>query len=260
MGYNRQFLDEVGSDDSLGRALWATGNVINSNFNEEKKSLAKEIFDKALPHTINSTSPRTKAFTVLGLSQYQSAYPKDRNLYLSMKELTNQLLKMYKNKSSNNWCWFETNLTYCNGILPQAMFESYQHIRDKTYLQVAQESFNFLLKVQMSNDIFEPIGNNGWYKKNGLKAIYDQQSVEASCMVNTALTAFQITQNTHYKTAGQTIFEWYHGKNTQSQKIYDPHTGACYDGITPKGLNLNQGAESTLTYLLARLNLETIIK
>jgi len=260
MGYDRQFLDAVGSDDSLGRALWATGNVINSNFNEEKKLLAKEIFDKALPNTFDSTSPRTKAFTVLGLSQYQIAYPKDHNLYLSMKELTNQLLKMYIKKSSTRWRWFETSLTYCNPILPQAMFLSYVHIRDEIYLQVAKESFNFLLKVQMSNDLFEPIGNNGWYKKNGLKAIYDQQSVEASCMVNTALTAFQITQNTQYKTASQTIFEWYFGKNTQALKIYDPKTGACYDGITPKGLNLNQGAESTVTYLLARLNLETIIK
>ena len=260
MGYDRQFLDLVGSDDSLGRALWATGNVINSNLDKEKKSLGKEIFDKALPHAYKSTSPRTKAFTILGLSQYHSAYPKDNNLSLRMKELANQLLKMYKKKSSVNWRWFETYLTYCNARLAQAMFKSYVHIGDESYLQVAEETFNFLLKVQIKNDIFEPVGNNGWYKKNGLKAIYDQQSVEASCMVDTALTAFQITQNTHYKAAGQSIFEWYLGKNAQGLNIYDPNTGACYDGITPKGLNLNEGAESIVTYLLARLNLETIIK
>jgi len=260
MGYDRQFLDEVGSDDSLGRTLWATGNVINSNLNEEKKLLAKEIFDKALPHASASISPRTKAFTVLGMSQYLSAYPKDRNLSQRMIELTDQLLKIYKKKSSINWRWFETTLTYCNAKLPQAMFESYLHIRDEKYFQVAKDSFNFLLKVQMNNNVFEPIGNNGWYKKDGLKALYDQQSVEASCMIKTALTDFQITQNTLFKTVAQTIFEWYLGKNNQGLKIYDPKTGACYDGITPKGLNLNQGAESTIAYLLARLDLETIIK
>jgi len=260
MGYDRQFLDEVGSDDSLGRALWASGNVINSNFDKEKKLLAKEIFDKALPHVLNSTSPRTKAFTILGLNQYQNANPKDPNLSQRIKELTNQLLKIYKKKSSTNWHWFETKLTYCNAKLPQAMFESYLHIRDETNLQVAKESFNFILKAQMNKNIFEPIGNNGWYKKDGKKPLYDQQSVEASCMVTTALTAFQITQNIQFKTIAQTIFEWYLGTNTNSLNIYDTNTGACYDGLTPKGLNLNQGAESTITYLLARLNLETIIK
>jgi uncharacterized protein YyaL (SSP411 family) len=259
MGYDRQYLDKVGSDDSLGRALWASGNVINSNFDKEKKLLAKEIFDKALPHSLKSTSPRTKAFTILGLNQYQNAYPKDHNLSKMMKELTDQLLKIYKNKSSTNWLWFETKLTYCNARLPQALFESYLNLRDETYLQVAKESFNFILKAQMNNNIFTPIGNNGWYEKDKKKALYDQQSVEASCMVTTALNAFQITQNIHFKTTAQTIFEWYLGKNTHSLNIYDANTGACYDGLTPKGLNLNQGAESTITYLLARLNLETLI-
>lgn len=260
LGYDRQFLDKQGSDDSLGRAIWAFGHVINSNLEQEKKLLAKELFDKALPHALNSTSPRTKAFTILGLSQYQSAHPKNNTLTQKIKELVEQLLKLYNQKASTNWSWFEACLTYCNARLPQALFEAYKHTKDKTTLQVAKNSFNFTLKTQMNNGIFTPIGNNGWYKKGGIKAIYDQQPVEASCMTKTALTAFQITQNTRFKTTAQTIFQWYHGKNTQALKVYDPNTGSCYDGITPQGLNLNQGAESTITYLLARLNLETIIK
>jgi len=259
LGYDRRFLDDVGSDDSMGRALWACGHVINSNLDEEKKLLSKEVFDKALPHALNSTAPRAKAFAVLGLSQYQRAYPKDQALSRRMIELIEQLLKLYEKGSSVDWRWFEAYLTYCNGRLPQALFEAYERIRDEDYLQVAKDSFNFILKVQMSNGMFAPIGNNGWYKKGGLRAIYDQQSVEASCMAETALAAFRATHNSNFRTAARTIFAWFLGKNTQGVRVYNPNTGGCYDGITPEGLNLNQGAEATVTYLLARLDLETIV-
>jgi hypothetical protein len=258
LGYDRQFLDDVGSDDSLGRTLWACGNIINSDLDKEKKYLSKEIFDKALPHALNSKSPRAKAFSVLGLSQYQCAYPKDQALSKSIIMLTEQLLKLYEKSSSVDWHWFEAYLTYCNGRLPQALFEAYKLFRDEDYLKIAKNSFNFILKVQMSKGLFMPIGNNGWYKRGGLRAIYDQQSVEASCMVETALTAFRATHNNHFKTEARTIFSWFLGKNIQGLKVYDPNTGGCYDGITAEGLNLNQGAEATISYILARLNLEAI--
>jgi hypothetical protein len=212
-----------------------------------------------LPHALNSTSPRTKAFAVLGLSQYQRTYPLDQTLSLRMTELIEQLLKLYEQGSSVDWRWFEGYLTYCNGRLPQALFEAYERIRDEYYLQVATDSFNFILKAQMSNGMFASIGNNGWYKKGGLRAMYDQQSVEASCMAETALAAFRATGNSHFRTAARTIFAWFLGKNTHDLSVYNPNTGGCYDGITPKGLNLNQGAEATVTYLLARLDLETIM-
>jgi hypothetical protein len=259
LSYDRRFLDDVGSDDSLGRALWACGSVINSNLDEEKKLLSKEVFDKALPHALNSTSPRAKAFTILGLSQYQRAYPKDQALSERMTELIKQLLKLYEQESSVDWRWFEAQLTYCNGRLPQALFEAYERIRDEYYLQVAKDSLNFILKVQMNNGMFAPIGNKGWYKKGGLRAMYDQQSVEASCMAETALAAFRATRNSHFRTTARTIFAWFLGKNTQGLSVYNLNTGGCYDGITPEGLNLNQGAEATVAYLLARLDLETIV-
>jgi hypothetical protein len=260
LGYDRRFLDDVGSDDCQGRALWACGCVINSGFNEEKKLLSKEVFDKLLPHALNSKWPRAKAFAILGLSQYLNAYPENQTVSRKMIELTNQLLKIYENGNSVDWCWFEPCLTYCNGRLPQALFEAYQHIRDDDYLQVAKDSFNFILKVQISKGVFTPIGNKGWYKKDGQRAIYDQQSVEAACMVETAVAAFRVTRNNDFRTSAQIIFAWYLGKNTQGLRIYNPNTGGCYDGITPEGLNLNQGAEAAVTYLLARLDLESIIE
>ncbi|MFC1487890.1 glycosyltransferase [Thermoproteota archaeon] len=258
LGYDRRFLDDVGSDDSLGRTLWACGYVINSNLDEEKKLLAKEVFDKALPHALTSTSPRTKAFAVLGLSQYQRTFSNDQTLSQRIIELIKQLLKLYTKSSSDEWRWFEAYLTYSNGRLPQALFEAYEHFKNENYLQVAKDSFDFILKVQMRNGIFSPIGNNGWYKKGGLKALYDQQSVEASCMAETALAAFRATHQSNFRTAAQTIFTWFLGKNTKGLRVYNPNTGSCYDGITPEGLNLNQGAEATVTYLLARLDLEMI--
>ena len=258
LGYDRRFLDDVGSDDSLGRTLWACGYVINSNLDDEKKLISKEIFDKALPHAIKTTSPRAKAFTVLGLSQYQRAYPKDQALSRNIKILIGQLLKLFKKKSSIEWPWFEAYLTYCNGRIPQALFEAYEHVKDEEYLQVANDSFNFILQVQMNNGIFTPIGNNGWYKKGSTKAIYDQQSVEASCMTETTLEAFRVNRNHSFITTAHSIFAWFLGKNTQRLWVYSPTTGSCYDGITPDGLNLNQGAEATVTYLLARLELEMV--
>jgi hypothetical protein len=258
LSYDRRFLDDVGSDDSLGRALWACGCVINSNLDEEKKLLSKEVFDKALPYAVNSTSPRAKAFAVLGLSQYKRTCPNDQALSGRMTELIEQLLKLYKQESSVDWHWFEGRLTYCNGRLPQALFEGYESIRDGDVLQVAKDSFNFILKVQMNDDTFEPIGNKGWYKKGGLRAMYDQQSVEASCMAETALAAFRATRNSHFRTTARTIFAWFLGKNTKGLSVYNLNTGGCYDGITPEGVNLNQGAEATIAYLLARLDLETI--
>jgi len=259
LSYDRRFLDDVGSDDSLGRVLWGCGCAINSNLGEEKKLLSREVFNKALPHVLNSNSPRAKAFAVLGLSQYHRAFPKDQALSRRMIELIEQLLKLYEKESSVDWRWFEACLTYCNGRLPQALFEAYERIRDEDYLQVAKDSFNFILKVQMSNGVFAPIGNNGWYKKGGLRAMYDQQSVEASCMTEAALAAFRATRNSQFRTAARTLFAWFLGKNTQGLRVYNSNTGGCYDGITPEGVNLNQGAEATVTYLLARLDLETIM-
>jgi hypothetical protein len=258
LGYDHKFLDEVGSDDSLGRSLWACGYVINSDLDEDKRLLSKEVFDKGLPHALRSTSPRAKAFTLLGLSQYKHVYPKDQAITQRMKELCRQLLKLYEQGSSVDWRWFEPYLTYCNGRLSQALFEAYSCIKDVRYLRVAKDSFDFILKVQMNKGMFVPIGNKGWLKKGGIKALYDQQSIEASCMVETAMAAFWATAISRYEAAAFRIFRWFLGKNTQSLRVYNPKTGGCYDGITSQGLNLNQGAEATIAYLLARLDVEIV--
>jgi hypothetical protein len=258
LSYDRHFLDLVGSEDSMGRTLWACGYTINSTLTKEKKLVAKEIFDKTLPWIHGFTSPRAKAFALMGLYFYQKTYYGDKNLILNIKKVANQLLNHYKDASSRDWHWFEAYLTYANARLPQALFKAYQSTGKDKLLQVAKESLDFLIQGQIINGVFIPVGNKGWYKKGGKKALYDQQPVEASCMVETVLKAFQITKNEQYNRMAHTIFDWFLGVNSQNAMIYNPETGGCYDGITPKGINLNQGTEATLCYLLARLEFDML--
>jgi len=255
--YDRDFLDDMGSEDCIGRSLWACGHTLSANLSKGTKTTSKEIFDKGFRHSSSFKSPRAKAFTILGLCYYYEAFPHDHNLLRNIMSLTEQLLNSYQRASSSDWRWFEPYLTYVNARLSQALFRAYAVTGDERFLHTAKESFDFLVKVQVIDDIFTPIGNKGWYKKDGQRALYDQQPIEASCMVEAALTAFHITNEEKYQRVAHIAFEWFFGKNTEKVIVYDSTTGACYDGITPQGLNLNQGAEATISYLLARLELET---
>ncbi|MDH5482224.1 MAG: glycosyltransferase [Candidatus Bathyarchaeota archaeon] len=256
--YNREFMDDASSEDCMGRTLWACGNCMNSLLPSKKKMLSKEIFDKTFPWASSFKSLRAKALSILGLCHYQKAYPQDQNVALNVKTLADQLLNYYKSVSSDDWNWFEPYLTYINGRLPHALFLAYNSTRDEEYLQVAKESLDFLLQVQMIDDKFVPIGNNGWYERGGERAFYDQQSIEASCMVETALEALQVTGDKKYRRAAHIIFEWFLGRNSKGFSVYNAETGGCHDGITPYGLNLNEGAEATVSYLLARLKMEVL--
>ncbi|MGD8565253.1 MAG: glycosyltransferase [Candidatus Bathyarchaeota archaeon] len=255
LSYDRDFIDNTGSEECMGRTLWACGYAISTNLSESYKTTAKEIFDKCFKHVSGFKSLRAKSYSILGLCYRYETFPHNHNLTKNILSLTEQLLDYYRQVSSSDWCWFEPYLTYANPRLSQALFRAYNIIEDEKYLEIAKESFDFLVKVQTIDQKFAPIGNKGWYKKGNKRALYDQQPIEASCMVEAALTAFQVTNEKKYQKIANVVFEWFLGKNTQNVKIYSPETGACYDGITPQGLNLNQGAESTISYLLARLNI-----
>jgi hypothetical protein len=258
LSYDRKFMDNADSEDCMGRTLWACGHCLNSKLPSEKKMLAKEIFDKTFIWGSSFKSLRAKALSIMGLYHYQRAYPQDRNALLNIEALTNQLTEHYERESSNDWKWFEPYLTYINGRLSHALFLAYDCTTNGKYLQVAKDSLDFLLKVQMVENGFVPIGNRGWYNKGGERAIYDQQSIEASCMVEATLAAFHTTNDEKYQIAAYTIFEWFLGRNSKNLVVYNSETSGCHDGITPHGLNLNEGAEATVSYLLARLELEAL--
>jgi len=257
LSYDRNFMDDEGSEDCMGRTLWACGYIISSELPLEKRLLAKEIFDKAFRWACSFKSPRADAFAILGLSHYHGAYTDDQNLTENIKTLADRLLKYYYHTRSSDWRWFEPYLTYENGRLAQALFEAHLKTKLARYSQVAEEALKFLLQVQILNDKFVPIGNRNWYLKGKTRPIYDQQSVEAASMTEAALSAYRGTRNRFYRTTARKIFSWFFGMNTQNALVYNSTLGGCYDGITEKGLNLNMGAEATVCYLSARLELVT---
>lgn len=257
LGYNRRFMDDAGSEDCMGRSLWACGCVMSSSLPLEKRLASKEIFDKIFQWALSFKSLRSRAFALLGLSHYRKAYPQDPNVVANIGRLADSFIDIYERTSSSGWSWFEPYLTYVNGRLPQALLEAHKTLNVDKYLSVAKDSLDFILSVQMIDDKFVPIGNKGWYRRGEERAIYDQQSVEASCMVEAALTAFRVTCDDRYRIAARTIFDWFLGKNSQGVALYNSETGGCYDGITPKGSNLNQGAEAVVSYLMARLEMQT---
>jgi uncharacterized protein YyaL (SSP411 family) len=257
LGYDRSFLDDEGSEECIGHTLWACGYVLNSRLSAERRFVAKELFDKAFRWACFFKSPRAVALAILGLCHYHKAYTDDQNLTRNIETLSDKLLEYYANTRSDDWRWFEPYLTYENGRLSQALFEANIETKQSKYIRVAEESLKFLLEVQILNNIFVPIGNDGWYEKGKSRSMYDQQSVEAASMTEASLSAYRETTNSHYKKIARIIFNWFLGKNTQNSFVYNSTTGSCYDGITQKGLNYNQGAEATVCYLSARIDFQT---
>jgi hypothetical protein len=255
MGFDRRFRDEIGSEDCMGHALWACGYTLNVDAPEEMRLVAKEIFDRCLPPSRLFTSPRAKALTILGLHHYQRAFPDDRNPSRHIKKLTGELITQYGVEADAEWRWFESYLTYANARLPQALLAAHLSLGEPSSLKIALDSLDFLVETHIADGVFMPIGTEGWYIKGGERAVYDQQPIEASCMVEAAVLAYVITGENEYLETAKTAYEWYHGGNTLGVVLVNGVTGTCYDGITPEGLNRNQGAEATLSYYLAYLTM-----
>jgi uncharacterized protein YyaL (SSP411 family) len=179
-----------------------------------------------------------------------------------MKQIADKLVRRYndqiKLKDGTDWRWFEDSLTYSNYKLPEALLRAYQATGRQKYLEVAEESLSFLGKVNFEADFFSAIGQDGWYFRDGKRSYFDQQPEDASSAAEGLVAAFEVTGRESYKNHAKVAFDWFLGKNHLSQMLYDEATGGCYDGLGRESINFNQGAESTLSYLLARLAMERI--
>jgi hypothetical protein len=257
LAYERTFLDVDGSEDCMGRALWGCGCAINSDLPSDMRMVAKEIFDRGLPWVWKSTSLRFYAFTILGLYEYFRAIPDD-NLKLNAEKLADSLVQHYQDEAKEGWRWFEPYLTYDNTRLPQALFTAYLMVGKQKYLDAAVESMDFLLKTQIVKGVYLPIGNEGWYKRGEKRAVYDQQPLEAASTVEAAVDAYYATKDKRYTRVANEVFAWFLGKNSKGVMVYNGETGGCRDGINHVEVNRNQGAESSISYLLARLKLEEL--
>lgn len=251
MGFSLDLIGKPAIGDHLGRTLWATGAILNSNVAEGMKGSARLIFDRALPWARISASLRTKAYACLGIHERMLSEPDDKNLETDLKETSSDLLKAYQMNNDGEWHWFENTLTYDNARLSQAMLVAYELLHDEALLKVGEETLTFLDNAQTLSGICTPIGNDGWYVKGKAKALYDQQPIEPGAMVEAAAHAYRLTHDRSYENMARRALGWFFGMNTKNAVVYDVTSGACYDGLGERGLNQNQGAESTIAFLLA---------
>ena len=258
MSYQRQWLEERGSDDSHGRALWALGMVLGHSSRPALSSMAGGLFERALPAILATTSPRAWAFALLGLNEYLQRFRGDRMASQVQEVLAGRLLTLYRAQRSDDWRWFEDGLSYCNAALPHALLATGRCRSDDSLSQAGLEALDWLAGLQQAeagSRHFVPIGSTGFYRRGGERARFDQQPIEAQAMVSACLEAHQVTGDRRWRQTARQAFEWFHGRNDLNKPIYDPTTGGCRDGLHPDRPNSNQGAESTLAYLQSLLEL-----
>jgi len=248
--------DDSFEEDAQGRAIWALGYAASRGY------LPKDIKDKACKLFKSSVSvakkikaPRAAAFAIAGLYFYLKSNSSSQ-LKKIFKKLSYYLLSLYKDAACQDWSWFEESLTYSNSKLSEALFYAYDLLKEKKFLRVAKDSLNFLESITLNGKFYMPIGQKGWYVKNKQRSYFDQQPEDASSMVQTEVLAYKITKDQSRLKKALEVFHWFLGRNHLGLMVYDEATGGCNDGLGKYDLNLNQGAESTICYAMARLLFE----
>jgi glycosyltransferase involved in cell wall biosynthesis len=252
MSYDRRWLEESGSEDCHGRALWALGTVVGQCDDAGFRGLASRLFDMALPAALTFTSPRAWAFTLLGCHEYLKRFSGDRAAQGAREQLAGRLMRLYQDNAQPGWRWFEDVVSYSNARLPQAMLVSGEALGRRELIEVGLETLRWLVEIQKSEEgHFVPVGSNGFYRRGGERARFDQQPVEAGDMVSACLEAGRITQDPYWREAAERAMEWFLGRNDLKLSLYDSRTGGCRDGLHPDRANQNEGAEATLAFLTA---------
>ncbi|HEV3190869.1 MAG TPA: hypothetical protein VGY54_10255, partial [Polyangiaceae bacterium] len=254
----RAWVEEYGSDDSHGRALWALGAVVGRSSDPGRQSLSGHLFHSALPAISGLSSPRAWAYALLGIDEYLRAFQGDSHVQSVRKALAERLLALYHRSSATDWPWFEDRLTYCNARLPQALIASGARMGNDEMTAAGLGSLEWLVSIQRSKEgYFSPIGN-GFFVRGAPRASFDQQPVEACAMVSACVEAGRVTHQAHWDESAQRAFSWFFGQNELQQSLYEPSTGGCRDGLHSDRVNENQGAESTLSFLLALLEMRSV--
>jgi hypothetical protein len=252
MGHGRQWLEEAGSEDSHARALWAVGTGAGRSRKEGHRRLCVQLFERGLPAVGTFSSPRAWAFTLLGIHEYLRRSASNPEVKSAREALAGKLVALWKNCATEDWPWFEPIATYDNARLCQALILSGQWIPDHEALEIGLKSLRWLASIQRTQaGHFRPIGSNGFYQRDGARADFDQQPVEAQAMVAASLEAFRATRDASWSREAQRAFEWFLGRNDLGVPLYDSSTGGCSDGLHPDRISENQGAESSLAFQLS---------
>jgi glycosyltransferase involved in cell wall biosynthesis len=262
LSYDRRWNEPVGSDDCHGRALWSLGTVLGGSSDQGLKSAAGRLFEFSLPAVPEIYSPRASAYSLLGIQEYLNSYSGDRDAQKLRSLMSRRLLEMYESIRRPDWKWFENVVAYGNARLPQALLVVGSATSDDRMIAAGLESLDWLMKAQHceTDGHFVPIGSQGFYHQEGDKARFDQQPIEAAGAVSACLEAYRVTGDRPWRSEAWSAFNWFLGDNDLQLPLYDPSTGGCRDGLHPERANQNQGAESTLSFLMALLEMHALAK
>ncbi len=249
--------NDVNLDDSNGRAIWALGYLVSQKSKLPKEMVleAESTLQRSLKRMNIVKSTRAMAFAIKGIFYYQKIVKLPDNIAL-VKIFANRLVQMFKHESSKNWEWFEGYLTYANSILPEAMLYAWLLTGDSTYKDIAKSSFNFLLSNTFNEKGIDVISNKSWMLKGRERGHFGEQPIDVAYTIMTLEIFYDVFRDDDYLQKLQIAFNWFLGNNRLQQIVYNPCTGGCYDGMEETHVNLNQGAESTVSYLMARLTVE----
>ena len=249
--------NETNISDSNGRAIWALGYLISLEkiMPTDLIETAGEVLHKSLSSLEAMYSTRSMAFVIKGL-YYANKHRGLPKITILIKTLANRLVQMYKHESEKDWLWFESYLTYANSILPEALLCAYEDTGASEYQKIAKESFDFLLSVIFHDDQIRVVSNQGWNIKGKTSNRFGEQAIDVAYTILALSRFYDIFQDKQYFSKIETSFSWFLGKNHLNQIVYNPCTGGCYDGLEESYINLNQGAESTVSYLMSRLTIE----
>jgi glycosyltransferase involved in cell wall biosynthesis len=258
MTYSRQWREEIGSEDAHGRAIWCLGKAVTFLGDPGHLAMSTTLFSKALRVAEKFRSPRAIAFCLVGMHAYLHMFSGDSDVRRVREILANRLFDQFKNHATDSWPWFENALTYANGKLPHALLLSGHQMQRSDMTDMGLDTLKWVLAKQTEDNHFVPIGSNGWYKKGGARARFDQQPVEANAMVEACVEAFNVTRDQTWFEHAAMCFNWFLGQNDLNMPLYDPKTGGCRDGLMADGINQNEGAESSLAWLLSLMTLQKL--
>jgi glycosyltransferase involved in cell wall biosynthesis len=252
MSHGRAWLEEAGSEDSHGRAVWALGTGCGRTRNDSHRMLCLKLFQESVVAVESFTSPRAWVFSMLGIHEYLKAFPGDIGMHRLLQSLAHRLMALWKRYSRRDWRWFEHILSYDNARIAQALIVSGSRMPGSGSLKVGLEALQWLAEVQTASaGHFRPVGSNGFYPRKGARAEYDQQPLEAQAMVSACLEAWRVTSRSAWLKEARRAFDWFLGGNDLGLPLFDAATGGCCDGLQPARLNANQGAESSLAFSLS---------
>jgi len=258
MNFDRTIAPTPPSQDCVGRALWCLGEASHLAPNEGQRQLATELFNNSMSQPLEF-GPRGAALSILGLDAYIQAHPDSGVAMAMLTSLADTLAERYEREATDDWQWFEPSMTYDNGMLPLSLFKAYARIHDPRYLRIARASLSFIEQVCFSEEHLTLVGNTGWHNRDGVRAVSDEQPLDAASLTLAFRSAYLATGNLRDLQKMRQSFEWFLGKNRLGIQLYDYTTGGCRDGLELSTVNENQGAESTISFLTALLAMLDVV-